>query len=101
MADDASDADNPLQGYFDWQVNTIMLARDVTEPLRGGDEAAHRRRRTEVEEAVKQFTLAVVPEAYRNDPSLDWPPSVMIEITRATLYEAARLAGMLAEPPAR
>ncbi|BAM04557.1 hypothetical protein [Phycisphaera mikurensis] len=100
MVDHASEQDNPLQGYFDWQVNTIMLARDVREPLRGGDEAAHRRRRGEVEEAVRRFTLSVVPEAYRNDPTLQWPPSVMIEITRATLYEAARLAGMLAEPPA-
>ena len=95
----AGAGENPLQGYFDWQVNTIMLARDVTEPLKGGDDAGHRRRRREVEEAVRAFTLSVVPEAYRNDPTLNWPPSVMIEITKATLYEAARLAGMLAPPP--
>ena len=99
MPDHAEEADNPLQGYYDWQVNTIMLARDVTDPIRGGDEAAHRARRAEVEDAVRQFTLQVVPEAYRNDPTLNWPPEVMMEITRATLYEAARVAGMLASPP--
>lgn len=99
MPDHASEADNPLQGYFDWQVNTIMLARDIGQPLKGGDDAAHRRRRGEVEEAVRKFTLSVVPEAYQNDPTLAWPPEVMMQITRATLYEAARLAGMLADPP--
>ena len=90
---------NHWQGYFDWQVQTIMLARDVVDPIARGDDAAVDQRREEVKQAVGRFTMSVVPDAYRNDPTLQWPPSVIMEITKATLYEAARLAGMLAPPP--
>ncbi|MEM8783761.1 MAG: hypothetical protein AAGE65_13025 [Planctomycetota bacterium] len=94
MPDHSQEADNPLQGYFDWQVNTLMLAYDLAEPITGPDESAHRTRRASVEDEVRRFSLAVVPEVYRNDPSLDWPPDVMMDITRATLLRAAQVAGL-------
>lgn len=94
MTDHSHEADNPLQGYFDWQVNTLMLAYDLAAPLAGRDEDMHRKRRADVEEEVRRFSLAVVPEVYRNDPSLDWPPDVMMDITRATLLRAAQVAGL-------
>jgi hypothetical protein len=76
--------DNPLQGYFDWQVTTLLLAYDLTDPLPSDDAKAIEQRRTNAEQEVRDFTLAVVPEKYLNDPSLDWPPEVMMAITRAT-----------------
>ncbi|MEM9751846.1 MAG: hypothetical protein AAF916_00505 [Planctomycetota bacterium] len=94
MSEQAHEPDNPLQGYFDWQVNTLMLAYDLTQPIGGADEETHRRRRADVEDEVRRFSLAVVPEVYRSDPGLDWPPDVMMDITRATLLRAAQVAGL-------
>lgn len=94
MTDHSHEADNPLQGYFDWQVNTLMLAYDLTSPIAGADEETHRQRRADVEDEVRRFSLAVVPEVYRNDATLDWPPDVMMDITRATLLRAAQVAGL-------
>ncbi len=88
------DDENPLQGYYDWQVTTLMLARDLGDPLPGGDEAAWIARREETESMVREMTLAVLPEAYRNDPNRDWPPELFMDITRVTLMRAANLAGI-------
>jgi hypothetical protein len=87
--------DNPLQGYFDWQVTTLMLARDLNDPLPGGDEDAHHRRRHEVEDEVRALTLGLLPEQYKHDATLAWPPELMMSITRATLRQAAKLAGVV------
>lgn len=88
------DDDNPLQGYFDWQVTTLMLARDLADPIPGDNEQAHHDRRHEVEEQVRVLTLGVVPEQYKHDASLGWPPEVMMKITRETLKHAAKIAGV-------
>jgi len=92
--DHQHDDDNPLQGYFDWQVTTLMLARDLADPIPGDDEQAHHDRRHEVEDQVRVLTLGVVPEHFKHDASLAWPPQVMMQITRATLKEAAKIAGL-------
>jgi hypothetical protein len=76
--------DNPLQGYFDWQVTTLLLAYDLMQPLADEAPKAIEQRRTETEQEVRDFTLAVVPKEYLDDPSLDWPCEVMMAITRAT-----------------
>lgn len=88
------DDDNPLQGYFDWQVTTLMLARDLADPIPGDNEQAHHDRRHEVEEQVRVLTLGVVPEQYKHDASLGWPPEIMMQITRETLKHAAKIAGV-------
>ncbi|MEM7576682.1 MAG: hypothetical protein AAF328_04325 [Planctomycetota bacterium] len=100
MSETPQDTDNPLQGYFDWQVNTLMLAYDLAEPIAGQDEQTHQRRRADVEDEVRRLSLSVVPEVYRNDASLEWPPDVMMDITRVTLLRAAQVAGLvgLADP---
>lgn len=76
--------DNPLQGYFDWQVTTLLLAYDLTDPIPGDKPELAEQRRAKTEQEVRDFSLTVVPEEYLNDPSLDWPPEVMMAITRAT-----------------
>ncbi len=95
MAEHTHDEPSALQGYYDWQVNTLMLAYDLQAPLTGGDEDAHMKRRTGIEHEVRELTLAVVPDVYKNDPSLDWPADVMMDITRATLYRASQVAGIV------
>ena len=49
---------NPLQPYFDWQVTTIMLASELV--------------------------LKMIPDVYKNDPELAWPPEMLRNITRLT-----------------
>ncbi len=85
--------DNPLQGYFDWQVTTLLLAYDLVDPISGDDPKAIEQRRTETEQEVREFSLTVVPEMYLNDPTLDWPPEVMMAITRATFDRLNQITG--------
>ena len=95
MADEHShDEDNPLQGYFDWQVTTLMLAHDLGDPLPAGDEEAHHQRRFQIEEEVRTLTLGVLPEQFKHDATLAWPPELMMTITRETLITANRIAGL-------
>ena len=88
------DDDNPLQGYFDWQVTTLMLAHDLSSPIPRGDEDAHHQRRHQVEDEVRTLTLSVLPEQFKHDATLAWPPELMMEITRATLQTASEIAGL-------
>ena len=81
---DKSQQASPLQGYFDWQVNTLMLAKDLVEPLNADDPWGLRRRREATEQEVRSFSMDAIPEVYQKDPSLSWPPEVMQAITRAT-----------------
>lgn len=94
MADEPQ-TDNPLQGYYDWQVTTIMLARDLAEPLQPGNDKAHQQRRQAVEDEVKAFSLEIIPQRFLDDPSLPWPPDLMMRITRETLRRAAAEAGIV------
>ncbi len=87
--------DNPLQGYFDWQVTTLMLAHDLVEPIPGDDDDAHHQRRHQVEDEVRTLTLGILPEKYKHDATLDWPAELMMTITRQTLRQAAKIAGLL------
>jgi len=92
--DPSQDDDNPLQGYFDWQVTTLMLAHDLADPLPGGDEDAHHQRRHAVEDEVRVLTLGLLPEQFKHDATLAWPPELMMTITHQTLKRAAEIAGL-------
>ena len=87
------DESNPLQGYFEWQVTTVLLAYDLVEPIPRGDQEAAERRRRRVEEEVSRLALSVIPEQFQKDPSLEWPPEVMMRITKATFLRSFEIAG--------
>ncbi|MEO1237643.1 MAG: hypothetical protein AAFX76_12720 [Planctomycetota bacterium] len=93
-ADAGNSSESAMQGYFDWQVTTLMLAYDLNDPIDPRAPDAGERRRRSIEEEVRRISLAVVPDVYVNDPSLDWPPDVMMAITRTTLKHAADVAGL-------
>ena len=93
MPDEHNHDDNPLQGYFDWQVTTLLLAYDLVDPIPGDQPELAAQRRTETEQEVRELSLAVVPEEYLNDPTLDWPPEVMMAITRATFDRVNQITG--------
>ena len=89
---------SPLQGYYDWQVNTLMLAKDLVEPLAADDPWGLRRRREQTEQEVRAFSVAAIPEVYQKDPTLGWPPEVMQAITRATFDQVQGILGGGPEP---
>jgi hypothetical protein len=86
--------DNPLQGYYEWQITTLLLAYDLAEPIPRGDEGTAETRREQVEGEVSELTLNVLPQRYKDNPELDWPAEVMMEITKATLRRATEIAGL-------
>jgi hypothetical protein len=89
------DAASPLQGYFDWQTTTLMLAYDLHDPVSATNPEDGEKRRRAVEDEVRQMTLALIPDIYKDDPTLSWPPEVMMDITRATILRASQVAGVI------
>jgi hypothetical protein len=81
--------------YYDWQVSTLMLAYDVAEPLAREDQEALGKRQQDVELELHHLAQAVIPESYRENPQLEFPPEVVIEMTKATLRRAATIVGLL------
>lgn len=87
---------NPLQGYFEWQVTTFMLAYDLNDPIIPGpdeEEQANRRRRA-VEIEVSDMVKAILPRELLEDETAQWTRDTMTTITRATLKRAAEIAGL-------
>jgi hypothetical protein len=89
-----SQQSNPLQGYYEWQVTTLLLAYDLAEPITRGDDQTAQARRDQVEGEVSELTLNELPQRYKDNPELDWPAEVMMAITRATLQRATDIAGL-------
>ncbi|MEM6749412.1 MAG: hypothetical protein AAGA57_09175 [Planctomycetota bacterium] len=89
--------DNPMLGYFEWQVTTLMLAHDLVDPVDPADAEAADRRRREAEHEASRLTLAIVPQELQMNPNLDWPPELMRSITAATIAHAAERVAQLAE----
>ncbi|MEM6550882.1 MAG: hypothetical protein AAF750_01910 [Planctomycetota bacterium] len=90
MAEDKEE--NPLQSYYEWQVTTVMLARDLVEPLpEGADEDAAMNRRMQVEREVSTMTMQLVPPELQKNPNLDWPAELMRAISAATIRYANHL----------
>ncbi len=85
-----------LQSYYDWQMSTLMLAYDLVEPLPQGDDEAVEARRDQVAQELAEMVQDLVPAEYLEDPDKDFPPELMMKITRATLQRAADIAGIAA-----
>ncbi|MEX0885376.1 MAG: hypothetical protein WD009_02950 [Phycisphaeraceae bacterium] len=83
-----------LQSYYDWQMSTLMLAYDLADPLPNGDDEAVEARRDEVARELAAMVQQIVPREFLDDPDRDFPPDVMMGITRATLERAATIAGI-------
>ncbi|MEM7682125.1 MAG: hypothetical protein AAF288_09225 [Planctomycetota bacterium] len=89
--------DNPMLAYFEWQVTTLMLARDLVDPVDPGDAEQGELRRRHAEQEASGLTLAIVPAELQQNPNLDWPPDLMRSITAATIAHAAERVAKLAE----
>ncbi len=80
--------------YFDWQVSTLMLAYDTMEPIDREDEPAQAKREQAVQRELYDLAHAVLPEEYLKNPGDDFPPDIVMLLTRATIARAAQIMGM-------
>ena len=90
-------SDNGTHGYLDWQISTLMLARDVRQPLSRDDHEAQEKRQRQCELEARDIALSVIPADFQSDPSKEFPPRLVMEMTKATLARAAILAGIADE----
>jgi len=81
--------------YFDWQVSTLLLAYDAVDPISRHDEARLAQRQQAVEQELHEIAHASITEDYRQNPQKEFPPEIIIAMTRATLARAARIVGLL------
>lgn len=85
--------------YYEWQLSTLMLAYDVVEPIARDDEQALAQRQNACQQELHELAMAVIPEDYRANPQMDFPPEVVVRLTVATLARASVIIGLLDEPP--
>ena len=81
--------------YFDWQVSTLMLAYDVIDPIPRSDDKRQHERQEQVHREIHDMAQAAIPPAYKSNPNLDFPPAVVMLLTRATLRRAAQIVGLV------
>jgi hypothetical protein len=79
--------------YYEWQVSTLMLAYDVVEPIPRSDDERIAKRQQAVENEVHEIAHRLIPPAYRENPALEFPPAIVMLMTRATLKRANEIVG--------
>ncbi len=77
--------------YYDWQVSTLMLAYDAIEPLDRNDSHGLGEREQRVQKELWELATAVLPKEYRENPESEFPPEVVMLLTRATIIRAAQI----------
>lgn len=85
----------PTHSYFDWQVSTLMLAYDVTDPLARDDVAGQQSRQEEVQKEIHDIALRIIPPDYQQDETRELTPEIVVQMTRATLQRASQIVGLL------
>jgi hypothetical protein len=71
-----------------------MLAYDAMEPLERDDIDGLSRRENTVVAELQQLARAVLPVEYLLNPQQEYPPDVVMLLTRATVARAAIILGM-------
>ncbi len=79
--------------YYDWQVSTLMLAYDVSDPLPRHDNKRINERQADVEKEIHELAHRTIPVAYRDHPEMEFPPAVVMLLTRATIARAVEILG--------
>ena len=70
-----------------------MLAYDVVEPIPRADDERIGKRQQAVENEVHEIAHRLIPVAYRENPQLEFPPAIVMLLTRATLKRANEIVG--------
>ncbi|MEL7239663.1 MAG: hypothetical protein AAGK78_12450 [Planctomycetota bacterium] len=80
--------------YYDWQISTLMLAYDAIDPLPRDDNESIAKREEQVQREVRDLAMAVIPPDYQRDESREFPPELVVQMTRATLKRASEIVGL-------
>jgi hypothetical protein len=75
---------------YDWQVSTLMLARDAAEPLDRDDSAALAEREQAVMLELRDLAQRVVPPEYWQE-GRELTPALAHDLTRAVLRRAVEI----------
>lgn len=81
--------------YYDWQVSTLMLAYDAMDPLSRDDDEALAKRDEDVRTELFQLVQGVLPRQYLDNPGADFPPEMVMVLTRATIARAAQILALV------
>ena len=81
--------------YFEWQLSTLLLAYDAVEPIDRDDEARLAEREMRVQRELYDLVHAALPQSYRDNPAQDFPPEIVVALTKATLRRAAEIVGVI------
>jgi hypothetical protein len=81
--------------YYDWQVSTLLLAYDTVDPIARDDVESLAGRQQQVELELHDLAHSILPKDYLENPGRDFPPEVVIDMTRATIRRAAAIVGIL------
>lgn len=90
-----SSHDHGTHSYYDWQLSTLMLAYDVTDPIPRSDNKRIAERQDLVSKEIQEMAFATIPPAYRDNPEMEFPPAVVTLLTKATLKRAAQIVGIV------
>ncbi len=80
--------------YYDWQVSTLMLAYDVSDPIPRSEDKRIADRQEAVAREIHDMAHVTIPQAYRDNPEMEFPPAVVTLLTKATLRRAAQIVGI-------
>jgi hypothetical protein len=81
--------------YYDWQLNTLLLAYDAVDPISRHDDVALAERQKAVEEELHELADAVIPQSYKDNPQQDFPADIVIRMTVATIARASVIIGLV------
>lgn len=87
-------SESTSNSYYDWQIQTLMLAHDLVDPISRDDSQTAEQRREQVEEELREMVMALLPESIKQNPQQDFPPELIMAITRATLAKACSIANI-------
>ena len=76
---------------YDWQVSTLMLARDVADPIDRDDEAAMAGREQAVMRELREIAELIVPAEFWQDGGRELTPTLARDLTRAVLRRAVEI----------
>lgn len=80
--------------YYDWQVSTLLLAYDAAEPIHRDDLAKLQERQQKVERELHEMVHRVLPKEYLDNPQRDFPPDMVVRLTKATIARASEILGL-------
>jgi len=87
--------------YYEWQLSTLMLAYDAATPLKRDDSDGHTRRQQACERELYDLVQAVLPKEYLENPQEDFPPEIVVELTKATIRRAETIIAGSSAPNAQ